>query len=155
MKPTTLLFRSGSIIALLVVMAVPNIGQAQYAIRRSSFSTVGGASTGGTYSLRSAVGVTAAGAVAGGNYSVTGTPWNLIVVETPGAPSLEIFLTSSNTAAVRWPSQSAGYVLQQNTNDVSSVNWSNVTTTIQDDGTTKTFIVNPPTGSRFFRLCKP
>jgi hypothetical protein len=32
------------------------------------------------------------------------------------------------------------------------VNWSNVTAPIQDDGTTKTFIVNPPTGDRFYRL---
>jgi hypothetical protein len=41
------------------------------------------------------------------------------------------------------------------TNSVSSVNWSNATATIQDDGTTKTLIVNPPTGNRFYRLHKP
>jgi len=35
------------------------------------------------------------------------------------------------------------------------VNWSNVTATIQDNGTTKTLIVNPPTGNRFYRLQKP
>jgi hypothetical protein len=29
-----------------------------------------------------------------------------------------------------------------------------VTATIQDDGSTKTFIVNPPTGNRFYRLTK-
>jgi hypothetical protein len=45
--------------------------------------------------------------------------------------------------------------LQQNTNSVSSLNWSNVTDTIQDDGTTGTLIVNPPTSSRFYRLHKP
>jgi hypothetical protein len=50
------------------------------------------------------------------------------------------------------PSPSTGCTRQQNTNSVSSVNWSNVTATIQDDGTTKTLIVNPPTGDRFYRL---
>lgn len=38
---------------------------------------------------------------------------------------------------------------------ISSVNWSNVTSGIQDDGTTKTLIVNPPAGNRFYRLHKP
>jgi hypothetical protein len=32
------------------------------------------------------------------------------------------------------------------------VNWSNAPGTIQDDGTTKTLIVNPPAGNRFYRL---
>jgi hypothetical protein len=40
-------------------------------------------------------------------------------------------------------------------NSVSSVNWSNVTGTNLDDGTTKTLIVNPPAGNRFYRLHKP
>ena len=38
---------------------------------------------------------------------------------------------------------------------ISSVNWSNVGTTPADDGTTKTVIVTPPAGNRFYRLSKP
>jgi len=45
--------------------------------------------------------------------------------------------------------------LQQNTNSVSSVNWSDVPSGIQDDGTTKSAIANPPIGNRFYRLVKP
>jgi hypothetical protein len=45
--------------------------------------------------------------------------------------------------------------LRQNTDSVSSLNWSNVTATIQDDGTTKRLFVNPPTGKRLHRLYKP
>ena len=78
----------------------------------------------------------------------------LMSLATPGAPLLTIFRTTTNTVAVTWPSPSAGWTLQQNTNSISSVNWSNVTTTIQDDGTTKTLIINPPTGNRFYRLTK-
>ena len=73
----------------------------------------------------------------------------------PGAPSLSILRTTSNTVAVTWSSPSTGWTLQQNTNSLSSVNWSNVTSGIQDDGTNKTFIVNPPAGTRFYRLHKP
>jgi len=73
---------------------------------------------------------------------------------TPVAPYLTV-TRSNNTVAVSWPSPATGWNLQQNTNSVSSVNWSNVTTTIHDDGTTKTLIVNPPTGNRFYRLRGP
>ena len=118
----------------------------------------GGTSTSadGRFSVSGTIGQPGAGApMSGGPYSFTGGFWSLYAVQTPGAPSLQIFLTASNTAALTWPSPSTGFVLQQNTNRVSSLNWSNVTATIQDDGTTKTLIVNPPTGNRFFRLCKP
>ncbi len=67
-------------------------------------------------------------------------------------PRLEVRSTTTNTVAVTWPSPSTGWTLQQNTNGVSSVNWSNVTSGILDNGTTKTLIVNPPTGNRFYRL---
>jgi hypothetical protein len=76
-------------------------------------------------------------------------------VQTPGAPLLSIARTSTNTVVVFWPSPSTGFGLQQNTNSISSVNWSNVVATPTDDSTTKTLIINPPTGNRFYRLSKP
>ena len=77
------------------------------------------------------------------------------VAQTPEALSLTIRLTATNTVAVSWPSPSTGWMLQQNTNGVVSVNWSNAAGTIHDNGTNKTLIVNPPTGSQFYRLFKP
>ena len=71
------------------------------------------------------------------------------------APLLNIQRTTTNTVVVSWPSPSTDFQLQQNTNDVASVDWSNVTTAPIDNGTNKTFIVNPPTSSRFFRLIYP
>ena len=68
---------------------------------------------------------------------------------------LTITRTTTNTMAITWPSPSTGFTLQQNTNSVSSLNWSNVVTVPTDDGTTKTVIVNPPMGNRFYRLFKP
>jgi hypothetical protein len=116
----------------------------------------GGQSTGGVYAVSGTIGQPDAGQMSGGNYTVTGGFWGMLaVVPTPGAPLLTIMLTDTNTVAVSWPSPSTGWDLQRNTNSISSVNWSNVTSGITDDGATKTLIVNPPTGNRFYRLLKP
>jgi hypothetical protein len=67
-------------------------------------------------------------------------------------PSLTIARTTTNTLAVSWPSPSLGFTLQQNTNDIATASWSNVVATPSDDGTTRSVIVDPPTGNRFYRL---
>jgi hypothetical protein len=116
----------------------------------------GGSSTGGVYALSGTIGQPDAGRISGGSYSLVGGFWGMLaVVPTPGAPLLTIIHTTTNTVAVSWPSPSSGWNLQQNTNSVSSVNWSNLTDTILDDGTTKTLVVDPTAGSRFYRLFKP
>jgi len=116
----------------------------------------GGISTGGVYSVTGTIGQPDAGALlSGGNYTLQGGFWAIQAVQTPGAPLLSIARTTTNTVAVFWPSPSTGFQLQQNTNSISSVNWSNAPGTIQDNGTTKMLIVNPPTGNRFYRLFKP
>jgi len=128
-----------------------------YSIDWSTIDGGGGTRTGGAYSVTGTIGQPDANpqAMTGGNFSLVGGFWSLSAVQTPGAPLLSILRTTTNTVAVSWPSPSTGWTLQQNTNNVSSVNWSNVTATIQDDGTTKTLIVNPPTGNRFYRLKMP
>jgi hypothetical protein len=73
----------------------------------------------------------------------------------PEPPSVAIQRTTTNTVVVSWPSTATGFVLQQNTNGLNSVNWSNVTAGIQTVGTNQTLIVNPIGGSRFYRLVKP
>ncbi len=70
-------------------------------------------------------------------------------------PLLTVARTTTNTVALSWPSPSTGFTLQQNTNGIASLNWSNVVATPSDDGTNKTVIVNPPTENRFYRLAHP
>lgn len=113
----------------------------------------GGTSTGGVYSVSGTIGQhDAGGPMVGGNYSVTGGFWSLLsVVQLPGSPKLTIALTTTNTAVVSWPSPSTGFALQQNTN-LSTTNWVAPVETINNNGTIKYIIVNPPTASRFFRL---
>ena len=73
----------------------------------------------------------------------------------PPPVRLTIQRTPTNTVVISWPSPSTGFQLQQNTNRLGSVNWSNVTGAIQDNGTNRFIIVNPHAGSRFYRLFKP
>ena len=147
------LWRNLTSCALLLAGGVLTASAQSYSIDWFTIDGGGGTSTGGVYSVSGTIGQPdAGGPMTGGNFSLTGGFWSLYAVQTPGAPLLSIARTTTNTVAVFWPSPSTGWTLQQNTNSVSSVNWSNVTATIQDDGTTRTLIVNPPAGNRFFRL---
>ena len=144
-------------IILFVSLMLPMVSSAQFNIDWFTIDGGGGTSTGGVYSVSGTIGQPDANStpMAGGNFSLTGGFWSLLsTVQSPGAPLLTILLTSTNTALVTWPSPSSGFTLQQNTNGLGTLNWSNVLT-IQDNGTIKYLIVNPPTGNRFYRLHKP
>jgi hypothetical protein len=137
---------------LTCALGVAAVAQ-QYSIDWSTIDGGGGTSTGGVYAVTGTIGQPDAGAMSGGNFTLQGGFWGIIAaVPTPGAPTITIFRTTTNTVAVAWPSPSTGWLLQQNTNGVNSVNWSNVTSGIQDNGATRWVIVNPPTGNRFYRL---
>jgi hypothetical protein len=92
-----------------------------------------------------------------GNVFVTGGyggDYVTIKYSSEGMPLLTIARTTTNTVAVSWPSPSTGFTLQQNA-DLATTNWTPVGTAPADDGTTRTVIVNPPAGNRFYRLVRP
>jgi len=72
---------------------------------------------------------------------------------TPSLPRLTI-TSSNNVVIVSWPSSSTGFSLQQN-NQLNTSNWVIPTETVTDTGTIKFITVDPPVGSRFYRLFKP
>jgi hypothetical protein len=112
----------------------------------------GGTSTNGQYSLSGTIGQhDAGGPLTGGSYSLTGGFWAIYSVPTAGAPKLRIFLTTTNTAVVSWPSPSTGWKLQQNPN-LSIPAWTTPAETVNDNGTEKFIIIKPPAGNRFYRL---
>ena len=115
----------------------------------------GGSSTGGVYSVAGTIGQPdASGPLTGGNYSLTGGFWSLIgTVPTPGVPTLGVQL-SGNTVMVYWPSRSTGFNPQVNTN-LATPNWVTPAETVHDNGSIKYLLVNPPSGSRFYRLKHP
>jgi len=149
--------RTRTLAFLLLPSAFCLCAQAQYSLDWTTIDGGGGTSTGGVYSVTGTIGQPDAGAMSGGPFTLQGGFWGAIAaVQTPGAPLLKIALNPQlSTLSVSWPSPSSGWTLQQNTTSVGSQNWSNVTATIQDDGTSKILIVNPPTGNRFYRLQKP
>jgi len=69
-------------------------------------------------------------------------------------PPLRMFLTSTNTAVIQWPSStSTGFNLQQNLNP-GSANWVEFTEPVYDDGLNRSVIINQPAGRQFFRLMR-
>lgn len=144
------------LLPLALLVSIAGLAQS-YSIDWSTIDGGGGTSTGGVYSVSGTIGQPdAGGPMTGGNYSLTGGFWSLLsVVQTLGSPLLQILFTSTNTAMISWPSPSSGFTLQQNTNGIGTLNWSNATASVQDNGTIKYIVVDPPTGNRFYRLFKP
>lgn len=73
-------------------------------------------------------------------------------VATETLPILSIDKIGSDIV-LSWPSPSTGYVLKENSN-LSVGNWTAVTATIADNGTTKSVTIASPTGKNFYRLEK-
>ena len=116
----------------------------------------GGTSTGGVYQVSGTVGQPNAGpTMSGATFSVSGGFWSPVtVVQTVGAPTLTLTLTSTNTAVVSWPFPSMGFTLQQNTN-LNTPDWVLSSQTVTNSGAVNYIIVNEPTGNCFYRLIKP
>lgn len=157
LKMPNIMSRSVSVIAFLVVMAVPFTSRAQYSLKQSSFSTIGGKSTGGSYSLRSSTSQPTAGAaMSGGTFSLQGSPWNVIVLQSSGGPLLSIGQTNG-LLRVSWPTDSAGFLLQETAElrtAPATTPWANSALTVADNGTEKSVTIAPGAGLKYFRLQK-
>jgi len=87
-----------------------------------------------------------------GDYS-SGTGYDFATIKYVPVPVVAIERSAANVL-VSWPSAFSDFVLEQNTGSLSPANWSTVTDPIQNDGTNRTLVVNPPSGDRFYRLFK-
>ncbi len=147
--------KTGKMLVLpwLAMLAITiSVSAQSYSIDWSTIDGGGGTSTGGVYSVSGTIGQPDAGVMSGGNYSLAGGFWSLVsAVQTPGAPLLSVWRTTTNTVVVSWPSPATGFALYQNTN-VNTTNWVTPVETVYDNGTNKFIIVNPPAGNRFYRL---
>jgi len=142
--------------AIVLLLAVFELGAQTYSVDWSKITGGGGASTStnGQYAVTGIIGQPdAGGAMTGGNYAVTGGFWSLIsVVQTPGAPTL--FMShSGSTVTVFWQNV-AGWNLQQNGDLAVTNGWSAATGITTNSGTNFWSIVNPA-GNLFFRLKNP
>jgi hypothetical protein len=127
-----------------------------YSIGWSTIDGGGSTSTGDGFSVTGTIGQPDAnGAMAGSGFSLTGGFWSVFsAVPTPGAPLLSIARTATNTVAVAWPVPATDWVLQQNS-DLKTTNWTAVAQPPATVGTNRVVIINPPVGTRFFRLPNP
>jgi hypothetical protein len=148
--------RAGRLIVAVGVLLAALGAMAQYSIDWFTVDGGGGTSTGGVYSVSGTIGQPDASpqTLQGGPYSVTGGFWSLYAVQMPGAPRLSIFRTSTNTVVVAWPAPADGWVLQQNLN-LGTTNWVAPAESVNNDGTNKFIVVNPPQGNRYYRLARP
>src|SRR5712671_25761 len=117
-----------------ILLAVCGLWLCGFAAQAQSYSidwfTIdggGGTSTGGVFSVSGTIGQPDAGHMSGGNYTLDGGFWGIIAaVQTPGAPTLRIFRTTTNTVVLAWPVSPTVFSLQQETN-LSIPNWGPVT----------------------------
>jgi len=143
-------------LALLAAITLALSASAQsYSIDWYKIAGGGGTSSNGQFTLSGTIGQhDAGGPMTGGNYSLTGGFWSLLsVVQTVGSPTLRIFLTSTNTAVVAWPTSATGFTLQQNSN-LGSSGWSTAGAPIVV-GSENQVIIAPPAGREFYRLTHP
>src|SRR5438477_2216072 len=145
-----------SVLALLLLTFVPTSASAQnYSIDWFTIDGGGGTSTGGVFSVSGTIGQPDAGHMSGGNYTLDGGFWGIIAaVQIPGAPTLRVFATTTNTVVLAWPVSSAVFSLQQTAN-LSAPNWQPVTNQQGVVNSENQVVIPAPVGNRFYRLKYP
>lgn len=141
---------------LWLALSASSLWAQPYSIDWYKVAGGGGTSTNGQYAVSGTIGQhDAGGPMTNGAYSLTGGFWSLLsVVQTPGAPTLRIFFTSTNTAVVAWLAPATGFSLQQNTN-ISTTNWTAVGNAVNVVGSENQVVITPPFSRNFFRLKFP
>ena len=132
------------------------VGAQNYSINPSVIPGGGGTSSNAPYSISGSIGQLGAGSVSsGGNYSVTGGFWALIsVVQTTNAPALGITHTSG-AVVISWPTPSASWTLQQNTNLAFASGWVTSSYPVTTTNGVSSITITSATGNLFFRLSQP
>lgn len=141
--------------ALAIGLSASSASAQNYSIDWYKIAGGGGTSSNGQFTLSGTIGQhDAGGPMVGGNFSLTGGFWSLLsVVQSVGSPTLRIFLTSSNTAVVAWPSSATGFTLQQNS-VLGTSGWSAAGSPITV-GSENQVVIAPPAGREFYRLVHP
>jgi len=141
---------------LFLALSANSLRAQNYSIDWYKIAGGGGTSSNGQYTVSGTIGQhDAGGPMTGGNYSLTGGFWSLLsVVQTPGSPTIRIFLTTTNTAVIAWPSSSTGFTLQVN-GDLNGTTWNTVGNPVNVVGSENQVVITPPTGRNFYRLKNP
>ncbi len=79
---------------------------------------------------------------------------SLVAKFVPVGPLLSVPSVQPNVLIIAWPTNTTGYVLQQNS-DLATTNWVDATNPVTIVGSNKQVTITPLTGSGFFRLKSP
>jgi len=141
--------------AVALALSASTASAQNYSIDWFKISGGGGTSSNGQFTLSGTIGQhDAGGPMTGGSFSLTGGFWSLLsVVQTAGSPTIRIFLTTTNTAVVAWPTNASGFTLQQNGN-LGPSGWGAAGSPITV-GSEYQVIIAPPAGRQFYRLTHP
>lgn len=144
------------LLAALPLLAAIHPLAAQYAIDWHTVDGGGGTSTGGVYTVSGTIGQPDASVMSGGGFTLQGGFWGVVAaVQTPAAPTLRVFRTSTNSVVVAWPNPSTGFALQQN-GDPGTASWNPVAAMPVVVGQEKHLVIPlPASGNLYFRLSKP
>ena len=138
------------ILAGLVAASV----SAQYTVNWYKVAGGGGASSNSLYAVNATIGQhDAGGPLTNGIYSLTGGFWYM-AAQTPVAPRLRVFLTTTNTVVAAWPASSTGFRLEQKT-ALNTIGWSTVTNVLNVVNGENQVTIFPLTAMEFYRLIYP
>jgi len=127
---------------------------AQYSVSWHQVASGGGTLANSQYAINATIGQhDAGGPSTGGNYSLTSGFWYM-VTQTPGAPTLRVFLTTTNTVVLAWPASPAGFHLEQKTT-ISVAGWSNVTNVVNVMSGENQVTIPALKANAFYRLVYP
>ena len=147
------------LVAALVMFGAAVISHAQsYSIDWFKIAGGGGISTGGVYCVSGTIGQPDAGRpMTNGQYAVVGGFWGVLgAVQTPGAPTLTVTRTATNTVAVSWPLPDGGWKLQATTQLVAGGSvWIEIPPPYSTNATSLFCVEPAPVGNKFYRLHKP
>lgn len=143
-------------LTIIIAAALAAVANAQYSIDWWTIDGGGGTSTGGVYSVSGTIGQPDAGTMSGGSFAVQGGFWNVVAVQTPGAPLLSITRTNANIL-IYWPAAGAdGFLLQQTSNlTTNGATWSFVANPYATNAGVISVTVPAAEAMRYYRLRKP
>ena len=146
-------------VVLLIALGVPAQGATNLNLNWYTFDGGGGASSNIFGRLRGTIGQPDAGSVVATNFALQGGFWaatDVGAAQSPGAPWLFVFRTSTNTVCVCWPLPDDGWKLQATTNlSAAPCLWSDIAPPYQT-GIAERYYVEPwPAGRKYYRLHKP
>ena len=142
-----------SLITAILLSVGASVLAQSYSIDSFTIDGGGGTSTGGVFVVSGTIGQPDAGRLSGGSFSIDGGFWGIVsAVQSPNGPPLSVQRVG-NAVRVSWPTNAAGFVLEQSLTVTSA--WSQVLFPSTTNAADISLTVPAPSGIRFYRLHRP